>query len=329
MSSWDRWLAWLRTLFGLSPTPLPLRGEDQLQPLRPRVLVITFNPLIRSEGGRKLTQVLGWHGVGELTREFIAALCECSNGLVEFEVVESIEVDAWPVKVDGFRYDESSFLQCWRDGTGWHDIDLVNYEAIIADFGLLHRVESGQIDEVWLFGFPHAGFYESIMVGPGAFWCNSPPIVRTEGISRRFVIMGLNYERDIGPMLESFGHRVESHLKRTWQAYQGDENLWQRFIRYDKIAPGGANCGWMHYAPNSQADYDWGNRLAVLSHCDDWLYFPCLQGAVRQVSCSEWGNGDMPAHHKWWFKHLPRAGGQTQGISNNWWLYGVDPNAVY
>ena len=34
----------------------------------------------------------------------------------------------------------------------------------------------------------------------------------------------------------------------------------------------------------------------------------------------------MRAHHKWWFKHLPNAPGDTRGISNNWWLYGVDPN---
>jgi hypothetical protein len=36
----------------------------------------------------------------------------------------------------------------------------------------------------------------------------------------------------------------------------------------------------------------------------------------------------MRAHHKWWFKHLPRASSFTWGIANNWWLYGVDPNTV-
>jgi hypothetical protein len=260
--------------------------------------------------------------------EYVADLRECSNGFVDYRIVERIEVDDWPVKLDGFRYDETSFLQCWRNKAGWHDPDAVNYEAILADFDLLARVESGQIDEVWLFAFPFAGFYESIMIGPGAFWCNAPPMPRTAGISRRFVIMGFNYERSVGPMLEAFGHRVESHLKHTWRHRRGDYNLWERFIRYDKIAPGGANCGWMHYAPNSLRDYDWGNPARVVSNCDDWLNFPNFQGSVRKVDCGEWGNGDMRAHHKWWFKHLPNTLGYTHGISNNWWQYGIDPNTV-
>jgi hypothetical protein len=140
--------------------------------------------------------------------------------------------------------------------------------------------------------------------------------------------MGFNYERRVGPMLESFGHRVESILKHTWRHARSDDNLWEKFVLYDKIAPGRANCGWMHYAPNSETDYDWGNLRRVPSNCDDWLNFPNLQGAVRIVDCHDWGNGDMRAHHKWWLRRIPRAAGETQGISNDWWSYAVDPNAV-
>jgi hypothetical protein len=332
MSYLDQLQAWLRRLLQptspAAPPVVPPEREEPPQSVRPRVLLITYNPIIRSEGGQRLTKVLGWGDVEELCRDYIADLHECSGGFLDYQIAEQIEVDAWPVKADGFCYDEDSFLRCWRSKTGWHQADAVDYEAIITQFDLLNRVESGQIDEVWLFAFPYAGFYESIMVGPEAFWCNAPPLPRTEGISRRFVIMGFNYERDVGPMLESFGHRVESHLTHTWRNWQGDDNLWERFILYDKKAPGKANCGWMHYAPNSLADYQWDNRTRVPSNCDDWLNFPDFQGLVREVDCSEWGNGDMRAHHKWWFKHLPKAPGQTRGIDNNWWRYGVDPNAV-
>jgi hypothetical protein len=37
-------------------------------------------------------------------------------------------------------------------------------------------VARGEIDEIWLFGGPYFGFYESRMAGPGAFWCNAPPL---------------------------------------------------------------------------------------------------------------------------------------------------------
>jgi hypothetical protein len=290
-------------------------------------LLISYNPTIQSEEGRKLTEVLGWNRVDLLCQEFISDLRECSNDHLQFQIVQQMEVDAWPVKADGFRYDEASFLQCWHTGSGWHQPDAVDYGQIIDGFDLVQRVNSDQIDEVWLFAFPYAGFFESIMVGPGAFWCNSQPISRTD-VDRRFVIMGFNYERGVGPMLESFGHRVESHLDYTWRRWHGEDNLYKQFILYDKKAPGKANCGWMHYAPNSLQDYDWGNQTKVLSNCDDWLSFPNFHGKVREVDCSEWGSGDMRAHHKWWFKHLPNAPGYTRGIANNWWRYGVDPNAV-
>lgn len=328
MSFWDKVINPLRDLFRPGPAAV-LPGNEGLAPLlRPRVLLITFDPSMRNMGGKKLSEALGWRSAKDLCRDFIADLFECSGGYLQYEIVEQVEMNAWPVKGDGFCYNENSFLKCWCSKTGWHDPDTVDYEAILADFDLLTRVEAGQIDEAWLFAFPYAGFYESVMAGPGAFWCNSPPIKDTDSISRRFVIMGFNYERGVGPMLESFGHRVESHLKHTWRHQHGEDNLWERFIRYDKIAPGQANCGWMHYAPNSLTDYDWGNPSKVLSNCDDWLNFPDFQGTVREVDCSEWGDGDMRAHHKWWFKHLPRAAAHTQGISNNWWWYGVDPNAV-
>ncbi|HSR35417.1 MAG TPA: hypothetical protein VLY63_33015 [Anaerolineae bacterium] len=321
MSAWDQLWNWWRSLFP------PIEEPETPPVLRPRVLLITFNPVISSEAGRKLTQVLGWRDVNELCKEYIADLRECSNGFAEFQIVQQIEVDAWPAKVDGFRYDEHSFLQSWRSKTGFHEPDAVDYGAIIDEFDLLQRVNSDQIDEVWLFAFPYAGFYESIMIGPGAFWCNAPEIPRTD-VSRRFVIMGFNYERGVGPMLESFGHRVESIMRHTWRHQRGAANLWEQFILYDKKAPGKANCGWMHYAPNSETDYDWGNRTKVLSNCDDWLNFPNFKGTIREVDCSDWGNGDMRAHHKWWYKRLPNAPGHTRGISNNWWWYGVDPNAV-
>jgi hypothetical protein len=324
MSTWDQIWSWIHSLFP------PTEEKEPPQPpqsVSPRVLLITFNPIIRSEGDRKLTEVLRWRNVDRLCQDYIADLRECSKGFLNYQIVQQIEVDAWPVKKDGFRYDGDSFLQSWRSKSGFHEPDAVNYEAIIDDFDLLQRVDSDQIDEVWLFAFPYAGFYESIMIGPGAFWCNAPEMARTD-VSRRFVIMGFNYERGVGPMLESFGHRVESILRHTWRHQRGRDNLWKQFILYDKKAPGKANCGWMHYAPNSLTDYDWGNKTKVLSNCDDWLNFPNFQGTVREVDCSDWGNGDMRAHHKWWYDRLPNAPGHTRGISNNWWSYAVDPNIV-
>jgi hypothetical protein len=140
--------------------------------------------------------------------------------------------------------------------------------------------------------------------------------------------MGFNYERGIGEMLENLGHRAESILTRVFQKLTGEKNLWQRFSRYDLLHPDRAEVGTVHFAPNSERDYDWGNPRYVLSRCDDWYDYPAFKGENKPVNCDEWGGGDIRLHHLWWFRHFPHLEGSTEGISHNWWEYVLDPNCV-
>ena len=298
------------------------------QPVTRKVLVIVFNPTIRSEGGRKLSDVMGWNDPDRLIAGHIADVRECSFGYANYQVVETIQVDGFPVKQDGFAYTEQSFLGCWRSGTGFHQPDAVDYHRILDDFDIIGRIDSGAIDEVGLFGFPYGGFYESIMAGPGAFWCNAPPLEKTDHCLRRFVIMGYNYERGAGEMLESLGHRAESIMKHVFRDKRGDEDLWECFTRYDKTHPGQAQVGNVHFAPNSLKDYEWGSRARVKSRHHVWQKFPDLDGDPVEVDADEWGKGDIREHHLWWFRHFPHITGTSGGISYNWWTYVIDPTTV-
>ncbi len=296
-------------------------------PIHRKVYLIIFNPTVPSQGGKRLNQVLGWNDPDELTKGHIADMKEVSYGYANYEVVDRIEVDAFPVKKDGFRYKANDFVKGWKSKSGFHQPDEVDYQAIIKEFRLFDRVNSGQIDEVWMHGFPYAGFYESIMVGPGAFWCNAPAINSNE-VNRRFVIMGFNYQRGIGEMLENQGHRAESIVKYTYRHKEGEKNLWEKFTRYDKTHPGKAEVGIVHFAPNSLKDYDWGNKTKVTSYADDWLNFPNFKGSKRIMDCNDWGSGDTRQHHIWWFQRMPHITGSADGISYNWWQYIIDPNTV-
>ncbi len=306
----------------------PLHALATSDSLRLKVLAISHNPVIEMEGGRRLTEVLGWHNPEALAMQYAADLLDASGGFARYEVVEWIEVDEWPVKLDGFHYDDRTFLHAWRSRTGFHQPDAVDYHALLDQFAILERIETGSVDEVWLFGPPYAGYWESTMAGPGAFWCNSPPVPHTAHYPRRFVIMGFNYERGVDCMLENFGHRTESIMHAVYQHHPPERNHWEHFCRYDLVAPGQASCGNVHFAPNSQTDYDWGNPRPVWSDCDDWLTYPDLPGTRRKVQCREWGSGDMRLRHLWWFRHLPRAAGAHDGVLNNWWRYILDPNLV-
>ena len=297
-------------------------------PITPRVLHIIHNPTIPQLGGRRLNRAMRWNDPDENARAYIQDIEYASYGVVRYRIVERIEVDAFPVKRDGFVYTPQTYLECWRRRHTCHQPDAVDYHRLLADFDLLGRIRRDEIDEVWLSAFPYAGYYESIMAGPGAFWCNAPPLEGSENAGRRFVIMGFNYERGVGEMLENLGHRAESILSRVFGRLRGPANLWERFTRYDLTHPRRAEVGNVHFAPNSERDYDWGNRRKVWSYCDNWYNFPELDGDPKLVDCREWGGGDIRAHHVWWFRHFPHFTGQTNGISNNWWEYVIDPNRV-
>ncbi|MGE5223582.1 MAG: hypothetical protein ACM3PY_14185 [Omnitrophica WOR_2 bacterium] len=326
-------LEWLMQLFGLrsKPTESPanLQEEAGLQPIHMRSMLIVIDPVMDEARGTKLSQYMGWNHVDDLVKGYIADVAACSGGLVQYEVAGRQEIHDFPPLADGFTYSPGSYLDVMKRGVKAHTPYLIDYLGLVNRFNLIERVQAREIDEVWFFGFPYAGLYESHMAGRGSFWCNSSPLEGSQHGSRRFVMMGFSYERGVGEMLEDLGHRSESVMTKVFEHHHGEANLWQRFTRYDKIAPGQAEVGSVHFAPNSEKDYDWGNSRFVPSKCDDWKSFPALQGAARQVNCAEWGNGDIRLHHIWWLSHLPKTTGRINGISNNWWEYIIQVDHPY
>lgn len=296
--------------------PNPMKEQTGIEK---KVLAIIFDPVIHSRGDKRLTQLLKWNDPDTLIARYIRDVKEASWGIVDYRVVKRIRPDEFPRHVDGFRYNDTTFFEAWNTRTFREPGG--DYRKIISDFNIVANVERHEIDEVWMFGAPGFGWYESTMAGDSAYYCNSDPIPGVN-CSRRFIVMGFNYERGVDCMLEDLGHRTESimwHIYGIWEPNAG--NTWSKFTLYDKVAPGDAQCGNVHFAPNSDSDYDWGNKRRVESFCDDWYSYPYLQGNKRTVDSKEWGGGDMRLHHLWWFKHLPHAAGMTDGKLNDWWKY--------
>lgn len=316
---------------------LPQKGRgvsrDRDGRLAPRVLVLNFDPIIESEGGKRLNALVGFNDPHYLCDGYIADVRACSGGRVRYNVVEWRDLDVHPVKKDGFRYTDEAFLEIWRgDKSKHHQPDAIDYLALLREYDIERRVSSGDLDEVWLFSYPFTGTYESILVGPTACFCNSDPLTPKDGIraTRNFVIMGFNPERGVGEMLEDLGHRTESILTHVYGSWNptAPKHAWDRFTVYDKNVPGGSACGNVHFAPNSTKDYEWGRKTYVLSSADDWLDYPRLTGKKRLMTASDWGNGDIRAHHRWWLERLPKAPGRApDGKLASWWNYVVDFNA--
>ncbi len=318
----DRLIRAAQSLFGPADVRIPAVSIAGPVPsaITSRVLLIIHNPPVASEGGRRLNQIFGWNDPDALAAQYAADLARCSGGYLQYQIVDRIQADFFPLKLDGFRYTGDSYVPGWRSRR-MHEPDAIDYGSQIAAFKLIERFENNEFDEVWFLTFPYAGDYESTMVGRDAFWCNSPPVPNTSDCQGRFVMMGFNYERGVDCMLENFGHRTESIMSHVFRNHPATQNLWELFTRYDQTHPGQSQCGNVHFAPSSQRDYDWGNRRPVVSHADDWYSFPHLPGNARTMTCDEWGGGEMRLHHLWWFSHLPKVSGETFGVSNNWWEY--------
>lgn len=306
---------------------------------RPRALLVNFDPVIETRSNQRLHTVGGWNDPSTLTSGssgYISDFATVSHGLLMYRLTQKINADVWPIKADGFRYTDASYLQCLSTWSGWHTPDICDYKAFARDYDLARKVDFGEIDEVLNHSAPYFGGWETHMLGRGGYWCNSGPEPRI-ACSRIFIVSVFNYERGVGEMLEDFGHRSESILRYVYGSWSAQEtHAWNRFSLYDKELPGKAECGNVHFAPNSQSDYDWGNATYVDSTADYWLnVFPAgypsqIASYKRSMNDSEWGNGDIRLHHKWWFNHFPHAAGSITeyGMTrlNNWWAYVQDFN---
>jgi hypothetical protein len=310
-------------LFVLAQSPAaPARAVTE-PPVVVRVLVLNFDPKVPAEGGRRLHDVLGWQIPRELADAFIRDVREISGGFIRYRIVKWRDLDEFPAKIDGFRYTVDGYLKAWRAREGFHVPDTADYEKLIADHGVDKMIDAGRIDELWLFGSPYMGFWESAMAGPRSFFINGGVYdeVRTK---RPFAIMGFSYERGNAEMLHNLCHRAEATMSRVyggWRVEQLD-TTWARFAS-NVHQSGSAGVGTCHYPPNAESGYDYANPRTVMSDADDWLDYPNLTGTKRPVNKDSWGGPDYHRNYlRWWFTRLPRAPGiAPDGKEANWWKY--------
>jgi hypothetical protein len=316
----------------------PEKTAHAQKPLHVKVLVLEFNPVIAPavhaptdpDAKPQSIRALGkWNDPVKLAAGYMQDLCDASGGYVQYEIVEWLCVREFQKKVDGFIYTPRQYVDCLRGEAKWHQPDGVDYPAAIARYKIVPRIESGEIDEVWWFGAPYFGYWESSMAGKGAFYINGGVYGEDQVPCRRpFVIMGFNYERGVAEMLHDLCHRTEATMERVyggWDVKKLTTN-WARFAANAHQSDGVAAVGTCHYPPNGQKDYDYVNPRAVQSSADDWLTYPELTGKKGQVTCETWGGPDYHRNYmRWWFRHLPKAPGvNADGRQNNWWKYVFD-----
>jgi hypothetical protein len=250
-------------------------------------------------------------------------------------VVEKITFDGFPTFRNGFTYSEESFLRMWEKDRESANQGMTSFRWLFAKFGLAGKISTNDLSEIWLWGAPYFQWDELHWKIPGdkiPYQTGNPWFYRPYDIpdvGRTIWVMGWNYERGEGEMLESYCHRIESVLSLTvgqgvWDPKDRRQDAWNRFTLVDKDAPGEAEVGSVHLAPNSQSDYDWSNTNLVWTFADDWLTYPSLPRKKKLLNALTGGWDGILNHHLWWMRRLPHAPGTTAGFYNNWWEYIVN-----
>jgi len=298
-----------------------------------KVYVIVYDPILNS--GQKLSAYLHWNDHTILTQGTIDLFKQASNNKMNYTVVETtIVTDGWPETTDGFRYTEAQYLAVLNGQIPPPTTSMVSYNKIVNSptFDICGKANRGEIDEVWIYNGPYFGFYESTLVGPGAYWYNSPPVPGPYTCNRLIPIMGPSPERGLDCAVENFGHRTESTMVQvygSWQQNRTSHN-WEKFALVKALSPNYSysGCGNIHYPPNGTSDYDYSNSATVMSNCSDFVNYPNLSDpltVLQPVTCSAW-NCSHVDYFRYWFSHFPsNAGCGPDNVANNWWRYFAEP----
>lgn len=204
-------------------------------------------------------------------------------------------------------------LPTWRKPG--HRVPMTDYNAIMARIDARRWVMEQGVKEIWMWGY-HGGvidLWESNMAGPWGDISNSDRDVHDLPVfDRTYTVYHYNYGRGPSEAVEDHVHQIEAVLRHI------DPDLfWNKFVG----KPGEGRCGWAHYPPNGERDYDWRNRTVVMSDIEDWR--PDGGGQKTPINCDRW-QGDSLRWFIYWMQSLPGAG---NGLTyrgrplTNWWTF--------
>ena len=208
---------------------------------------------------------------------------------------------------------------------------LTDYGKIMERVNVKRWVEQRGVKEVWIFGYHGGvvGLWESNMASPSGDISNSDrnpndlPV-----LNKTYTVYHYNYQRGTSEACENHMHQIEAVLNwvdgrdRTPPEKWSELLFWGKFVGSDRshkiVRPG---CGWSHYPPNAEGDYDWANKRYVQTDIEDWR--PDGTGKKQRMNCDRW-EGNSLTWFVYWMQNIPGAKSDLshQGKPlTNWWIF--------
>lgn len=245
----------------------------------------------------------------ETTRRVIAALEEGSryHGYKDAAAQPSL------------RYEIAASLEVHDPVPTWRKpgdaAPMTDYNAILRDIDARRWVEERGVREIWIWGYHggKVGLWESNMAGPYGDISNSDRRLDDLPLyDSTYTVYHYNYQRGVSEAVEDHMHQIEALLRHI------DYHLfWELFVGGDE----GRRCGWSHYPPNAERDYDWANPRSVLTDIETWN--PDRKTRRKRLTSARW-NGDSLTWFVYWMQNLPGENNQLtyQGRPlTNWWTF--------
>lgn len=187
---------------------------------------------------------------------------------------------------------------------------------ILNELDICDYVDNQGVKEVWIWMY-HSSVVapiESNMSGPYGDISNSYRQDDLPHCESTYTVYDYNYGRGASEATEDHMHQIESVMRHA-----DNDLFWNKFVGPVGDQEGDRRCGWSHYPPNGETDYDWQNENYVATDCEDWK--PDELGESQVLNCEKW-NCDSLTFFKWWMQNLPGYG-NTLTYSDkrlrNWW----------
>ena len=278
------------------------------------VLVVAYIPVRGNEVDQRLTGDVGGRLDdlrGHIRRTTEAAVEALETGSVShgyrdpaaraylrYEVVETIEflepLPTWP-----------------KPG---HAVPMTDYAAIMARVDAERWVMERGVKEIWVWGY-HGGvvdLWESNMAsGVGDISNSDRDATDLPVFEKSYTVYHYNYGRGTSEVIEDHMHQIEAVLRHL-----DAELFWERFG--GKVGEG--RCGWAHFPPNGERDYDWANPRFIDTDIEQWRP---EGGPTTRLNSKRWG-GESLTWFQYWMQNLP---GPENGLEyrgrkvTNWWQF--------
>jgi hypothetical protein len=257
--------------------------------------------------------------------------------------------------LDYYLVEEKEFLQelpvsdkfKW-DSTGRKMIDY--NEILDEDVDICDYVDNDGVKEVWIWTYvpednEPVNWESNMMMGNNiegdwnySTYGNVSNSYRQKDMpicDNTYTAYTYNFGRNVDMALEDHTHQIEAVLNYvdgrddTASSNWDDLLFWGKFVGSDStnkiVRPG---CGWTHYPPNTNSEYDWTSTKEVSSDCENWE----PDGGDKEiVSCKTWGDsgcdkyeedGDGVAFKVWWMQNIPGIDNDVYDDNDkikNWW----------